>query len=90
MKLCTWPTGEPRRTPCGASRQRLGVELAQLVEAGRAERIAGDVLHVRRQIANGALGVDEAGLLGAGRAKSNKLHGVPSWKRSGARALSKP
>ena len=56
-------------------RQRLGVELAQLVEAGVAQRLAGDVLHVRRQIANDALGVDKAGLLGAGRAKSNKLHG---------------
>jgi hypothetical protein len=29
---------------------------------------------VRRQIANGTLGIDEAGLLGAGRTKSNKLH----------------
>ena len=55
MKLRTWPTGEPRRTPCGAAGSDLVSSLAQLVEAGGAQRIAGDVLHVRRQIANDAL-----------------------------------
>ena len=76
MKLRTSPTGGPSRTPLRRRRQRLGIELAQLVEAGGRQRIAGDVLDVRGEIANDALRVDEAWLLGAGRAKSNELHGV--------------
>jgi hypothetical protein len=55
-------------------RQRVRVDGAQLVEAGRPEHVAGDVLDVGRQVAHGALRVDETGLLGAGRAKSDKLH----------------
>ena len=70
--------GADRRAEAHALRgrgQRLGVDLAQLVEAGGRERVAGDVLDVRGEIANGALRVDEAWLLGAGRAKPNELHG---------------
>ena len=86
MKLRTLPTGAPRRTPCGAAGSDLGSSLRSLSRLAGAERLAGDVLDVRRKIANGALGVDETGLLGAGRAKSNELHGVPSWNIVGRRA----
>jgi len=55
-------------------RQRVRIDGAQFVEAGGAQYIARDVLDVGRQVAHGTLGIDEAGLLGAGRTKSDKLH----------------
>ena len=75
MKLRTPPTGAPEAHALRRGGQRLRIDLAQLLEARRRQRIAGDVLHVRGQIADDALRVDETRLLGAGRAKSNELHG---------------
>ena len=75
MKLRTLPTGGAETRALRGRRQRLGVELAQLVEARGRERLAGDVGDVRGKIANDALRVDKTGPLGAGRTKSNKLHG---------------
>ena len=47
---------------------------AQLVEHPIAQCVTGDVRNLGGEVANATLGVDHTGALGAGRAKSDKLH----------------
>ena len=55
-------------------RQLVGLELAQLGEAFRRQRLAGNVGHDFRQVADPALGIDHAGLFAAWCAEANKFH----------------
>ena len=64
---------EPR--PAGDHLEPLEVGLPDLGEAAGGQRLAVDVLHHARQVADLAVGVDDAGLLAAGRAVADEFHG---------------
>ena len=59
-------------------RQFRNVGLLDLGEALRRERVAGDVRHDLRQVADLAVFVHDAGLFAAGRAEADELHVSPS------------
>ena len=59
----------------GHERQRLEVERAEPVERGGGERVAGDVVDDAGEAADVAGGVEDAGLLLAGRAEAEEFHG---------------
>src|SRR5579862_4165136 len=56
-------------------RQLFRIELFQLGEVFRRQRLAGEIGNDFRQVANLALGVDHAGLFAAGGAVTNEFHG---------------
>src|SRR3972149_2699521 len=62
------PHGQPRR-----------LDRAQALLAGGRERDRREIAHHAGEIAQRAFGVDEAGLLGAGAAVTDELHGVTSF-----------
>ena len=76
MKLPTLPTQGPMRGLPRTSGSLSGLSLRSLFEALRRQRVAGDVGHDFRQIADAALRVDHAGLFAAGRAVANEFHGI--------------
>ena len=75
MNLPTRPTQGPMRVPFSTSGSELEVELAELVEAGGREGVAGDVVDDAFEAADLAGGVEDAGLFLAGGAVAEKFHG---------------
>ena len=77
MNLPTRPTQGPMRVPAFNQRQRIEVELAELVEAGGRERVAGDVVDDAYEAADVAGGVEDAGLFFAGGSVTEQFHVKP-------------
>ena len=60
-------------------RQLVDLRLADLGEPLGRERLAGDVGHDLRQVADAALRIEDAGLFAAGRAVADELHRSSPW-----------
>src|SRR5262249_21284671 len=69
----TWPDAGA----LAGDRQLVDLGLGDLGEALRAEHVAGDVRHDARQVADAALGINDAWLLTASRAETHEFHVSP-------------
>ncbi len=78
MKCPGRATQAPSRTPAGASGSDAGSSARSRLEPGRRQRLAANIGHDAGEIAHHAVGIDEAGLLHAGSAEADELHGVSS------------
>ena len=76
--------------PVRRHRQRDRVERGESGERLRIDGLAPDIVDMCGEIAQRAFGIDQAGFLRAGSAKTDKLHGVSSLFSRGDHAWARP
>ena len=81
MKLPTWPMQGPSRGLPATALSRLMLAFLILARPPAAKHLAVDVFDDAREVADFAVGVDDAGLFAAGRAVADELHVfTPIWR----------